>query len=93
MINIKKETIRMCGICRERKTKENLLKLVRSKEMLVTEDKTGKLPGRGAYICYSEKCLDIAVKSKRIEKSFGAKISDEIYENLRGVIIEQGENT
>ena len=50
-------------------------------------DKTGKLEGRGAYICDDIKCLEKVIKSKRLEKVFEMKISEEIYENLRGVIL------
>ena len=34
-------------------------------------------------------CLEKAIKSKRIEKSFETKISEEIYEDLRGVILDK----
>ena len=34
-------------------------------------------------------CLEKAIKSKRLEKTFETKISEEIYENLRGVIIDK----
>ena len=46
-------------------------------------DKTGKQEGRGAYICNSVQCLEKVVKSKRLERSLGVKISEEIYSNLK----------
>ncbi len=49
----------------------------------------GKLPGRGAYLCDNIECLEKAIKSKRIEKNFEMKIEEEIYENLRGVMIDK----
>ena len=52
-------------------------------------DKTGKMEGRGAYICNNVACLDRVKKSKRLEKVLDMKISEEIYEDLRGVILEQ----
>ena len=47
------------------------------------------MEGRGAYICNNVACLDRVKKSKRLEKVLDMKISEEIYEDLRGVILEQ----
>ena len=55
----------------------------------VNIDKTGKMHGRGAYICDKQECLEKAIKTKRIERIFETKIEDEIYEKLRGVIIDK----
>ena len=52
-------------------------------------DETGKAEGRGAYICDDIKCLEKAIKTKRLERVFETKINEELYENLRGVIIER----
>ena len=52
-------------------------------------DKTGKAEGRGAYICNNVECLEKAIKSKRLSKSFETEINNEIYESLRGVIIDK----
>ena len=54
-----------------------------------TIDKTGKLEGRGAYICDNKDCLEKIIKNKRLERVFDMQISNEIYESLRGVMIEQ----
>ena len=52
----------------------------------VSIDKTGKQDGRGAYICNNVQCLEKAIKTKRLEKALGLKISDEIYSNLKNII-------
>ena len=52
-------------------------------------DRTGKLDGRGAYICDNVQCLEKIIKSKRLEKIFDKEISNEIYEKLRGVILDK----
>ena len=46
-------------------------------------DKTGKVNGRGAYICNNVECLEKATKTKRLEKEFEAGIDEKIYEALR----------
>ena len=86
MIN-KKKPERTCMGCNEQKEKNNLLRIVRTKEGLIEVDPTGKKNGRGAYICKSEDCLKKIIKTKRLERIFEREISPEIYENIRGVII------
>ena len=80
---------RTCMGCNEKKDKKDLIRIVKNKENEISIDRTGKLDGRGAYICDDIKCLEKVIKSKRLEKIFDYKISDEIYENLRGVILDK----
>ena len=75
--------------CNEKKNKKELIRIVKNKNNEISIDRTGKLDGRGAYICDDIKCLEKVIKSKRLEKVFEYKISDEIYENLRGVILDK----
>ena len=86
MIN-KKKPARTCMACNEQKEKNDLIRIVKSKDGIIDVDLTGKKSGRGAYICKSEACLDKLIKSKRLERIFEQEISSEIYESLRGVII------
>ncbi len=86
MVN-KKKPLRTCMACNEQKEKKELLRIVKSKEGVIEIDLTGKKNGRGAYICKNEECLNKIIKSKRLEKIFEKQISDELYENIRGVII------
>lgn len=86
---MKKQPQRTCMGCNEKKDKKDFIRIVKNKEDQINIDKTGKLEGRGAYICDDIKCLEKVIKSKRLEKVFDMKISEEIYENLRGVIIDQ----
>ena len=80
---------RMCMVCRTRKPKGELIRIVKNKESQIFIDRTGKANGRGAYICDNVECLEKAIKTKRLERTFETKISEEIYENLRGVIIDK----
>lgn len=79
---------RTCIGCNETKNKNELIRVVKNNNNEIFVDLTGKANGRGAYICNNVECLEKAVKSKRLEKSFETKISEEIYNNLRGVIID-----
>lgn len=86
MVN-KKKPARTCMACNEQKEKNELLRIVKSKDGIIDVDLTCKKSGRGAYICKSEACLDKIIKSKRLERVFEQEINSEIYESLRGVII------
>ena len=85
----KKKPARRCMGCNESKEKNELLRIVKSKEGIIEVDLTGKKNGRGAYICKNEQCLDKVIKSKRLQKVFEQEIGQDIYENLRGVIVDK----
>ena len=80
---------RTCMGCNLKKDKKDLIRIVKDKENNINIDKTGKMQGRGAYICNNIECLEKIIKSKRIEKILETKITQEIYDNLRGVIIDK----
>lgn len=73
--------------CNEKKPKKELIRIVKNKQGVISLDKTGKQEGRGAYICNSVECLEKVVKSKRLEKVLEQEISEQIYNNLKDVII------
>ncbi len=85
----KKKPTRTCMACNTQREKQDLLRIVKSKEGIVEVDLTGKKSGRGAYICKSEECLDKVIKSKRLQRVLETEISDELYESIRGVIIDK----
>ena len=86
---MKRQPQRTCMGCNEKKDKKDLIRIVKNKQNEINIDKTGKLEGRGAYICDNIECLEKAIKSKRIDKLFEQKIPEEIYEKLRGVMLEK----
>ena len=75
-----KQPQRTCMGCNQKKDKKDLIRIVKNKENEINVDKTGKLQGRGAYICKDEKCLEKAKKTKRLDRVLEMKIPDEIYE-------------
>ena len=86
---MKKIPLRTCMGCNEKKPKKELIRIVKNKDGIISIDRTGKLDGRGTYICDCVECLDKVVKSKRLEKALESKISEEVYNNLRGVVIDK----
>ena len=86
---MKKQPQRTCMGCNQKKDKKELIRIVKNKNNEISIDITGKKEGRGAYICDDVNCLDKLIKSKRLERVFEMSISNEIYESLRGVIIDK----
>ena len=84
---MKHQPQRTCMGCNSKKEKKELIRIVKNKENEICIDTTGKKEGRGAYICNNSQCLEKVKKTKRLEKILNCKISEEIYENLRGVIL------
>ena len=80
---------RTCMGCNAKKDKKELIRIVKNKEGNISIDRAGKAQGRGAYICDNIECLNKVIKSKRLEEALDTKISEEVYENLRGVIIDK----
>ena len=78
----KKIPQRQCMGCRERKEKREMIRVVRTTAGEVQLDFSGKLNGRGAYICPDPQCLQKARKSKALERSLEVPIPEEVYERL-----------
>ena len=78
----KKIPQRQCMGCRERKAKKELIRVVRTPEGQVCLDFSGKLNGRGAYLCPSAGCLQKARKAKSLERSLEVAIPEEVYDRL-----------
>ena len=89
MATIKKIPMRMCLGCNEMKPKKELIRVVRSPEGEISLDTTGKKSGRGAYVCPNAECLRLARKSRKLEKSFSCRISDEVYDNMERELNER----
>ena len=80
---MKKIPQRSCVVCRIKKDKSELIRMVRNKNNEINIDEKGKLEGKGAYICDSIDCLEKAEKTKALERALEAEIPSEIYQNLR----------
>lgn len=76
----KKIPLRKCNGCGEQKDKRELVRIVKNADGEINLDLTGKMAGRGAYICPNAECLKMARKSKRIDKAFETAVPDEVYD-------------
>ena len=74
---------RQCMGCRERKNKRDMIRVVRTPEGTVSLDFSGKLNGRGAYLCPDPECLKKAIRSKSLDRSLEVTIPQEVYDRLQ----------
>lgn len=70
--------VRKCISCGEQKYKHLLVRIVR-KDNTAVIDPTGKLNGRGCYICKNENCVKNAKKGRRIERALQVTVPEELY--------------
>lgn len=80
---------RTCIGCREKKNKQELIRIVCNKNNEISVDLKQRLEGRGAYICKNEECLKKVQKGNRLKNALKTKVENEKYEELRGVIFDR----
>lgn len=73
---------RMCAVCRERREKAELFRVVKSADGKVCVDLKGDMPGRGAYVCRNGTCVDAAARRRALERAFSCAVDKDIYETL-----------
>ena len=76
----------MCVGCREMKPKVQLLRVVKPQDGDAHIDRTGRTPGRGAYICGRAECLRLARKSRALERALQTTIDAEVFAQLEAQI-------
>jgi predicted RNA-binding protein YlxR (DUF448 family) len=84
----RKIPMRMCVGCREMKPKQSLLRVVKPQEGDAHIDRTGKAPGRGAYVCDNIECLKKAEKIRALDRALDTKIEEGVFRALEKQISE-----
>ena len=74
--------MRRCTGCGEMKEKKSLIRIVRTPEGAIRIDGTGKMNGRGAYLCDDVTCLRKARKKRSLQRSLDTPIPEEILDEL-----------
>jgi uncharacterized protein len=67
---------RSCIVCREKADKRGLTRLVRTADDVIV-DKSGRLPGRGAYLCDRPACWNRALQSGVLERALQTTLTPE----------------
>ena len=73
---------RSCVVCGNKTAKEELLRLVATPPGAVKVDLTGKLPGRGAYVCRDGVCTQGPLKRSRLEFALRMSMNEEGWASL-----------
>lgn len=68
---------RMCVACRQTREKRDLVRIVRATDGDVAIDETGRLPGRGAYICRNHECWERVLGDKGLDRALKTSLSEE----------------
>ena len=71
--------IRTCIACRQVSGKREFVRIVKTPDAGVKIDPTGKLAGRGAYLCKSRQCWQTALQGNRLNVALKTTLScDEV---------------
>ncbi len=82
MGKVKKIPLRKCVGCQQMKGKKELLRIVKISETQAVTDTTGKMNGRGAYLCFDKNCFRQALRSRALQRSLGMTLSAEAIEEI-----------
>lgn len=82
MVKVKKIPLRTCVVTKEVCPKKSLIRIAATKEGLVSIDLTGKAHGRGAYLKLDEQTINLAKKTKALDKKLEVTVPDHIYDDL-----------
>lgn len=74
---------RTCVACRKKTDKRQLTRIVQTLEDGLMIDPSGKLNGRGAYLCNDPKCWEMAINTPLLDKALRTTISSIDKETLR----------
>lgn len=75
--------VRTCISCRESGSKKGLTRVVRTPDAAVLVDLTGRLNGRGAYLCDKPGCWERAVTTPILNRALNTQLTPETMESLR----------
>lgn len=84
----RKVPIRTCVSCRQSSEKRTLLRIVRTADGAVRVDRTGKMPGRGAYLCEEKDCISLSIKHKKLSRALRCEIPESLIHELDAIMVD-----
>ena len=91
MDKVKQVPLRRCVVSKEKLEKKSLFRILRTPEGEVKIDPTMKANGRGAYLKKDIEVINLAKKSKALDRNLETKVPDEIYDELLE-LVDKDEN-
>jgi len=83
---VKKVPLRTCVVTKNVLPKKDLIRVVADKEGNVMVDLKGKANGRGAYLTLSKEVIELAKKSKALDRKLEVDIPSTIYDELMNLL-------
>jgi uncharacterized protein len=71
--------VRTCVACRQEGAKADLIRLVRRPDGEIELDRTGRMPGRGAYLHAATECVEAGRKRRALERALGAPVPPQVW--------------
>lgn len=82
-VRVKHVPVRTCVACREPGAKRELTRIVRTPEGAVKIDPTGKLNGRGAYLCDKPGCWERALSTPVLSRALNVQFTQETRDYIK----------
>lgn len=79
----RKTPLRTCVACGRNDAKNDLVRFVRNRDGFVACDASGRVSGRGAYLCASEACFEAAEKRGRLGSVLRCQLGSGDYRRLK----------
>jgi uncharacterized protein len=79
---IRPAPLRTCVACRTERPKRELVRVVRTPDGAVVLDPSGRLAGRGAYLCTTNTCWTAALKKHSLERALDVPLPPALREQL-----------
>jgi predicted RNA-binding protein YlxR (DUF448 family) len=84
--------VRTCVSCGIKRPKNDLIKLMTDSENRLIIDDSGRLRGRGAYVCDSLPCLERLLNNKHLKRQFRTDRDIYVSYELSGIMPLGDEN-
>mgnify|MGYP002672074197 FL=1 len=81
----KKIPMRTCIVTKEKLPKNKLIRIVRTPDLNIVIDETGKQNGRGAYLKKDIEVYEKARKTKILNKHLEIEVPDSIFDELEKI--------
>ena len=82
MARVRKIPQRSCVACGRARPKRELIRVVRTPAGEVKVDPTGKVSGRGAYVCPEAPCIERGVRGGRLQHALEVPVGAEMIDEL-----------
>ena len=75
--------------CQDIKDKDGLIRIVAemdsdgTKPVKLWVDETGRMKGRGAYLCRNVSCMELAIKKKAFNRAYKTAVPEEVLKDLK----------